>query len=442
VYLGTFSSVDPGEFAGLTSRRGRSGGPPPAAPGRWTSTAPQPEGRLVLAVAGVRGGVDNQPQWTAAWDKGMNDGKYIAWSPMSGLPATCRRRRRRTRASGHDGLPQWTTARRWSATGRVLDRGAGRLQAPAGRRRIYRLAEHEPGGTAALAADSGIYPADIAAESALSTAPSYFSNQADFWSLAKQYSAQASPVTWGPDVDVAYTEFTTAFGGAVTGKRRSSAALADPVGRAERHEEERLHGRGRLTCSGHAVIPGGTTHPNPPRESTRAAAPRLRRTPSWHPRWRCSRCCCSSRSATPCSSPLRSHRSAGLVWGRRTEAGLRGAGQLRQRADRPDVPVLPAAGAALQPDPGSVSSGSPCCSRCCLTPSGWACSGSPGCRSSCVRGADGDRLAAVGFPLPATVSPFPAILSRLGLSMPNLFATHTALFSVANIGVWAAPGST
>ena len=26
-----------------------------------------------------RGGVDNQPQWTAAWNKGMNDGKYIAW---------------------------------------------------------------------------------------------------------------------------------------------------------------------------------------------------------------------------------------------------------------------------------------------------------------------------------------------------------------------------
>ena len=105
-----------------------------------------------------------------------------------------------------------------------------------------------PAATAALASDSGIYPADIAAESSLSAPPSYFSNQANFWSLAKQYSAEASPVTWGPDVDVAYTEFTTAFGGAVTGVRRSSArSSAGPVGRGERHEEERLHGRGRLT---------------------------------------------------------------------------------------------------------------------------------------------------------------------------------------------------
>jgi multiple sugar transport system permease protein len=45
-----------------------------------------------------------------------------------------------------------------------------------------------------------------------------------------------------------------------------------------------------------------------------------------------------------------------------------------------------------------------------------------------------------GFLYLPTVSPFPAILSRLGLSMPNLFATHTVLFSVANIGVWGGTG--
>jgi multiple sugar transport system permease protein len=45
-----------------------------------------------------------------------------------------------------------------------------------------------------------------------------------------------------------------------------------------------------------------------------------------------------------------------------------------------------------------------------------------------------------GFLYLPTVSPFPAMLSRLGLSMPNLFTTHTALFSVANIGVWGGTG--
>jgi multiple sugar transport system permease protein len=45
-----------------------------------------------------------------------------------------------------------------------------------------------------------------------------------------------------------------------------------------------------------------------------------------------------------------------------------------------------------------------------------------------------------GFLYLPTVSPFPAILARAGLSMPNLFTTHVALLSVANIGVWGGTG--
>jgi multiple sugar transport system permease protein len=45
-----------------------------------------------------------------------------------------------------------------------------------------------------------------------------------------------------------------------------------------------------------------------------------------------------------------------------------------------------------------------------------------------------------GFMYLPTMSPFPAILARVGLSMPNLFTTHVALLSVANIGVWGGTG--
>ena len=48
--------------------------------------------------------------------------------------------------------------------------------------------------------------------------PAYFSNQSNFWTLGKQYASEAANVTWGPDVNVAYSEFSTAFGGAVTSK--------------------------------------------------------------------------------------------------------------------------------------------------------------------------------------------------------------------------------
>jgi multiple sugar transport system permease protein len=45
-----------------------------------------------------------------------------------------------------------------------------------------------------------------------------------------------------------------------------------------------------------------------------------------------------------------------------------------------------------------------------------------------------------GFMYLPAVSPFPPVLARLGLTMPNLFTTHVALLSVANIGVWGGTG--
>jgi len=45
-----------------------------------------------------------------------------------------------------------------------------------------------------------------------------------------------------------------------------------------------------------------------------------------------------------------------------------------------------------------------------------------------------------GFLYLPTVSPFPVLLAKVGLSMPNLFATHVVLLSVANVGVWGGTG--
>ncbi len=45
-----------------------------------------------------------------------------------------------------------------------------------------------------------------------------------------------------------------------------------------------------------------------------------------------------------------------------------------------------------------------------------------------------------GFLYLPAVSPFPAVLAKFGLSMPNLFTTHVALLSVANVGVWGGTG--
>jgi multiple sugar transport system substrate-binding protein len=229
VYLGTFSSVDPGEFAGLTQQAGAQWWS--ASGSTWTVGI---DGAASQKVASywqslvAAGGVDNQPQWTAAWDKGMNDGKYIAWVSDVWAPSDMP-----SASPSNTGkwamaeLPQWTAGAgvvgNWGGSSTAVLAASKHQQAAA---EFAAWLNTSPAATAALAADSGIYPADIAAESSLSTPPSYFASQSDFWSLAKQYAAEASPVAWGPDVDVAYTEFTTAFGGAVTGKASFLGPLA------------------------------------------------------------------------------------------------------------------------------------------------------------------------------------------------------------------------
>jgi len=229
VYLGTFSSVDPGEFAGLTQQAGAQWWS--ASGTTWKVSIDSTASQKVASywqslVAG--GGVANQPQWTAAWSKGMNNGQYIAWVSDVWAPADMP-------STSPANAGKWVMAQlpQWSAGENVVGNWGGSSTAVLAASKHQQAAAQfaawlntDPQATAALASVSGIYPADITAEGALSAPPSYFSNQPNFWSLAKQYAAAASQVTWGPDVNVAYSEFTTAFGGAVTSKGSFLAPLA------------------------------------------------------------------------------------------------------------------------------------------------------------------------------------------------------------------------
>jgi multiple sugar transport system substrate-binding protein len=221
VYLGTFSSADPGEFAGLTQQAGAQWWS--ASGSTWTVGINDAASQKVASywqslVAG--GGVNNQPQWTAAWNKGMNDGQYIAWVSDIWAPSDFP-------STAPAGAGKWamTQLPQWSADDHVVGNWGGSSTA------VMAASKHQqdaaeftawlntsPAATAALVSDGGIYPADSTAEAAITSPPSYFSNEPDFWSLGKQYSSEAAQVTWGPDVNVAYSEFTTAFGSAANAK--------------------------------------------------------------------------------------------------------------------------------------------------------------------------------------------------------------------------------
>jgi multiple sugar transport system substrate-binding protein len=228
VYLSTFSSQDPGEFAGLAQQAGAQWWS--ASGSTWQVGINDAASQKVFSFwqqAIATGGVNNQPQWTAAWNKGMNDGQYVGWVSDVWAPTDF------PSVSGSNAgkwvmtaLPQWSAGQ--DVAGNWGGSSTGVLAASKHQQDAAEFAtwlNTNPTATAALASISGIYPADTAAEAALSSPPSYFSNQSDFWSLAKQLSGTSSQVTWGPDVNVAYSDWTTDFGTAATSKSSFLTAL-------------------------------------------------------------------------------------------------------------------------------------------------------------------------------------------------------------------------
>ena len=221
VYLGTFSAVDPGEFAGLAQQAGAQWWS--ASGTSWSVGIDSAASQKVMSYwqgLVASGGVNNQPQWTAAWNKGMNNGQYIAWVSDVWAPSDFP-----TDAPAGTGKWAMTELPQWTAGANVVGNWGGSSTA------VMAASKHQQdaaefiawlntsaAGTAALVSQGGIYPADTAAEAAIGSAPSYFSNQPSFWTLAKDYASQAANVTWGPDVNVAYSDFTTAFGSAAISK--------------------------------------------------------------------------------------------------------------------------------------------------------------------------------------------------------------------------------
>jgi multiple sugar transport system substrate-binding protein len=230
-YLGTFSTEDPGEFAGLTQQAGAQWWTTHGS--TWTVNINSAASQQVASYWGGlvgSGVINNQPQWTPAWLKGMNDGTYVAWVSAVWAPGDLV-----SDSAANAGkwamapLPQWTAGAsstgNWGGSSTAVMADSKHKQAAA---QFAAWLNTNASSVGALVTDGGIYPADIPAQTggALSKAPAYFSNQPDFYTLASQIAAHTAGPTWGPDVNVAYSEFTNAFQPAVTAKASFTPPLA------------------------------------------------------------------------------------------------------------------------------------------------------------------------------------------------------------------------
>lgn len=230
VDLTTFSANDSGLFAGLAQQAGA----------KWWTTEGQKwkvgiDDEATRKVADFWGGlvkegaIDNQPMYTPAWNKALNTGKQIAWVSAVWAPGTMA-----TAAPDTAGkwamapLPQWSKDENvtgsWGGSSTAVTTDS-KHKAAAAEFATWLNTDRE--ALAALAKDSGVYPAATTAQlsDAFSEPPAYFSNQPDFYPLAADVAGSTAPSAWGPNVNVAYTTFKDAFAAAAKNKSDFGAAL-------------------------------------------------------------------------------------------------------------------------------------------------------------------------------------------------------------------------
>ncbi|MFB2598192.1 ABC transporter substrate-binding protein [Herbiconiux sp. P17] len=224
-YLGTFSSIDPGQFAGLTQQAGASW---------WSSDngawGVDIDSDPVKKVADYWGGlvesgvIDNKPQYTPEWNAALNDGSQIGWVSSVWAPGVLAGNAPDTAGKWRMApLPQWDASQ--PATGNW---GGSALAVSAQSKNIDAAVEFSTWlNTSKDAVDqlvsvSGLYPADTAdSAEALSTPFEFFSNQPDFYETAAEIADTVQPFTYGPNVNVAYSAFNDEFGKAAQSKSKA-----------------------------------------------------------------------------------------------------------------------------------------------------------------------------------------------------------------------------
>jgi multiple sugar transport system substrate-binding protein len=228
VYMGDTATTDAGLFAGLTQQAGAQWWS--ASGSSWSVGIDSAAAQKVASFWGglvQQGALDSQTAWTASWDKSFSSGQYASWVSAVWAPGDLQSQAANTSGDwAMAALPQWTAGQdvsgAWggSATSVTAD-----SQHPQQAAEFIAWLNQSSQGTSLLVSDGAIYPASLTAESSSSLPAQTFMDQPDFYTLAKQYSAATAAATWGPDVDVAYSDFADDFASTVTTQSGYLAAL-------------------------------------------------------------------------------------------------------------------------------------------------------------------------------------------------------------------------
>jgi len=161
---------------------------------------------------GATGALYTQPFLTPEWNKLVSDGKLLTWSAGVWAPGVIESVAADTAGKWAAApLPQWTpgdTKVGFMGGSAVFITKSSKHPVEAAKFLEWLNGSKE--GSGYLASISNIYPASIAGQEGLSSAPvpTLLSAQTDFYSIAAKVSSDTADVTWGPNVQTAFDAFS------------------------------------------------------------------------------------------------------------------------------------------------------------------------------------------------------------------------------------------
>ncbi|GAA3818761.1 extracellular solute-binding protein [Sphaerisporangium flaviroseum] len=228
VFLGTFSSKDPGSFAGLAQQAG----------GQWWSingeswkvaVDDEPTRKLADYWGGLvkEGVIDDMPYFTPQWNKALNDGTLLTWPSAIWAPGPLTSNAPKAKGKWAIAqLPQWNAGENhsgfWGGSAVAVAAASKHKEAAA---EFATWLNTDPEALGLLVKHGQVYPAATKGAALLTEPPAYFSNVPGFWRQAATFTAGARGFTFGPNVNVAYNAFRDAFDKAVLSKTSFSDAL-------------------------------------------------------------------------------------------------------------------------------------------------------------------------------------------------------------------------
>ncbi|MEN3535942.1 extracellular solute-binding protein [Microbispora sp. ZYX-F-249] len=228
VFLGTFSSKDPGWFAGLSQQAGA----------QWWSISGDAwkvavNDEATTKVASYWGGlvkegvIDGMPYFTPEWNKALNDGKLLTWPSAVWGPGVLSSNAPKAKGKWAIApLPQWNAGENhsgfWGGSSTAV---AAKSPNKAAAAQFATWLNTDPQALGLLIKEGAVYPASAKGAALMTEAPDYFSNQPDFWKQAADIGATARGFTFGPNVNVTYNAYKDAFDKAVAAKSDFAAAV-------------------------------------------------------------------------------------------------------------------------------------------------------------------------------------------------------------------------